>query len=270
MKHLTTLLLTTALLSACGQQADTVAKVNGDNISKEQYDAFLKFKRISANEEQRNGDILDQYLEREALADVIEDEGKIDRAMTEAELNEFRKEMLISRYFEQYLADTVTDQAVQNYYASHADEYKENKIRAAHILVRTNSAMDEAARMAKRTAIQEAYSKIQAGEPFEKVAEAYSEDSLSAKKGGELGWLKEGAIAPEFSKAVFALKPGAVSEPFETSFGFHIVKALEGPTVTTRPFEAVSGNIRYQLRNEAKEAELKRLLGKVEIEKVAE
>ncbi|HEY9198693.1 MAG TPA: peptidylprolyl isomerase [Gammaproteobacteria bacterium] len=265
-----TILLASALLSGCGQQGESIAKVNGDPISKEQYEAFLKFKRIPAAQDQRKADILDQYLEREALAAVIEKEGKLDNAITAAELNEFRKEMLISRYFEQYLGDTVTDQAVQNYYASHAEQYNENKIHVAHILLRTNSTMNDAERMAKRTAVQEAYSKIQAGEAFEKVAEAYSDDTLSAKKGGDLGWIKDGAIAPEFSKSAFALKTGEVSEPFETSFGYHIVKSIEGPTVVSRPFEAVSGNIRYQLRNEAKDAELKRLLGKVEIEKVGE
>jgi peptidyl-prolyl cis-trans isomerase C len=60
------------------------------------------------------------------------------------------------------------------------------------------------------------------------------------------------------------MEPNQISEPFETAFGFHVVKLLEGPVVVKKPFEAVSGDIRYRLRNQAKDAELKRLLGKRE------
>ena len=57
-----------------------------------------------------------------------------------------------------------------------------------------------------------------------------------------------------------------MSEPFETPFGFHVVKLIDGPKVVKRPFDAVAGDIRYQLRNKAKQAEIERLKGKVVIE----
>ena len=56
---------------------------------------------------------------------------------------------------------------------------------------------------------------------------------------------------------------GEISEPIETPFGFHILKVLEGPLVVTQPLDAVKGDIRYQLRNKAKDAELKRLVAQV-------
>jgi peptidyl-prolyl cis-trans isomerase C len=58
-----------------------------------------------------------------------------------------------------------------------------------------------------------------------------------------------------------------VSEPFLTTFGYHIVKVLDEPRVVTRPFEAVKGDIRYKLRNQAKQAELERLKKQVNIKK---
>lgn len=63
------------------------------------------------------------------------------------------------------------------------------------------------------------------------------------------------------------LKEGEMSEPFETPFGYHIVKVLEAPQVVKRPFEAVAGNIRFQLRSQAKKAEMERLKDKIEIKK---
>ena len=127
--------------------------------------------------------------------------------------------------------------------------------------------MSEPERKAKLTTAQEAYSKIRAGKDFAQIAKDYSEDKVSAKKGGDLGWLKEGSIDPRFSKTLFELEPGSVSEPFETPFGFHIVKLIEGPKVVKRSFETVAGDIRYQLRAKAKNAEIERLMGKVKVVK---
>jgi len=263
----TTLLILSLALSACQRNAEErVATVNGQAISQEAFDAYLKFKRLAVRDDKQRQQILNQYLQREALAAVIDQEGKLDAALTRAELNEFRKEMLISRYFDQYLRDTVSDDAVRNYYASHADQYQTRKVHVAHILFRTSRTMGKEARQAKLTAAQEAASQLRTGKSFAEVAAAFSEDTVSAKKGGDLGWLKEGAIDPNFSKTVFSMKAGEVSEPFETAFGYHIVKLIEGPLVVKQPFKAVSGDIRYQLRNEAKDAELKRLLSKVKIE----
>lgn len=252
---------------ACGDGSNDFARVNGKTISASQFDAFLKFKRIPKTDTGRVEKMADEYLEREALATVIEKEGGLDAPVVEAELNELKKEMLISRYFERFLNDSVTEQAVKNYYENHSDAYEQKKAHVAHILIRTNKKMDESERQAKLTTAQDAYSKVRTGQKFEDVAREYSEDKVSAKKGGDLGWLKEGSISDVFSKKVFEMEQGAVSEPFETPFGYHIVKLIEAPKVIRQPFKSVEGNIRYQLRNEAKQAEVQRLMGKTEIKR---
>lgn len=254
-------------LAACGDDSPKLATVNGKTITQAQFDAYAKFKRLPTLEAGKRKSLVDQYLEREALASAIEKSDVLDKTMTEAELNEFRKEMLISRYFEQYLRNQVSDQAVENYYAIHAKDYEEKKVHVAHILIRTKKNMSETERKAKLTTAQEVYSKISAGEDFAKVAADYSEDTISGKKGGDLGWMKEGAIDAAFSKQIFEMEAGKVSEPFETSFGFHVVKQLEAPIVVKRPFEAVKGDIRYQLRSQAKNAELKRLISESKLKR---
>jgi len=263
------------LLVGCGQKQETpkaenVATINDHPITEAQFEAYLKFKRVPAADEKRRRMLLDQYVEREALSAAVESENLLDRELIQAELNEFRKEMLISRYFEKFLKDKVTDEAVQNYYNTHAADYEQKMVHGAHVLIRTNSKMSEAERKAKLTTAQEAYSRIRAGKDFGEVAKQYSEDKVSAKKGGDLGWLKEGIIDPRFSQVLFGLEPGGVSEPFETAFGFHVVKLLEGPKMVKRPFSAVAGDIRYQLRNKVKQAEMERLLSKVKVEKKAQ
>ncbi len=255
-------------LSSCAQEdAPGVARVTGNAITADQFDAYLQFKRLPGKDARRREALLDQYLEREALAAVIQQEGRLDKRLVDAELNEFRKEMLISRYFDQFLRERVSDEAVQSYYVTHAGDYEERKVHVAHILVRTQRGMSEVERKVRLTTAQEAYSRIMAGADFAEIARSYSEDTISGRKGGDLGWLKEGAVDARFSATVFSMEPGGVSQPFETTFGFHVVKLLEGPVVVKRPLEAVKGDIRYQLRNQAKQAELERLLSRVRIEK---
>jgi len=264
-----TLVVLTLLITACDSEPK-LAKVNGKIITTGQFQAYLQFKRLPAQDKKRYKALTAQYLEREALATEISESPLLDKKLIKAELNEFRKEMLISRYFEKFLRDKVSDQAVRNYYNTHAKDYEERKVHVAHILLRVNRSMGAAERKAKLTTAQDAYSKIKSGKKFEDIAKKYSEDAISGKKGGDLGWLKEGAIDPRFTKKVFSMSVGDVSEPFETAFGFHIVKLLEGPMVVKRPFEAVKGDIRYQLRNQAKDAELKRLTSKVTIKRFDE
>ena len=257
------------VLSACNltDGSKTLATVDGKTITQNEFDAYLKFKRLPATDEKRKAKLLDQYLEKEALAAVIEKEAVLDKDMVSVELNEFRKEMLISRYFESYLKDTVNDQEVENYYNLHAADYESQRVHVAHILIRTNPKMGELERKAKLTTAQEAYSKLRAGEDMAKLAEKYSEDKQSAKKGGDLGWIRQGGIDSRFSKQAFSLQAGDISEPFETSYGFHVIKVIDGPRTVKQPLSAVKGNIRHQLRDKAKQAEMKRLLGQMKIDK---
>lgn len=254
------LMLSLMLAGCSSSDPDALAEVGGKVITKQAFDSYLKFKRINATDESKYNKLLEQYLERETLALAIEQKALLDKPLTDAELNEFRKEMLISRYFEKYLKEKVTDQAVLNYYNANAELYEKRKVNVAHILLRTNRNMGENERQTKYTVAREAYSKIQTGQAFDEIAQKYSEDTISGKKGGDLGWLNEGAIDKRFSEKVFSLKPGEVTEPFETSFGFHIVKLIEGPVTAKSPLEAVAGDIRYQLRNKARDAELQQLL----------
>jgi len=268
--YITVLIIIVFMMSGCSKDKDTsekLAEVNGQEITQAEFDAFLKFKRIKTDNESKQKKLLDQYLEREALAGVIETENHLDNMLMKAELNEFRKEMLISRYFEQFLNESVSDQAVQNYYNTHAAEYEMKKAHAAHILIRTNSKMSEVERKAVLTTAHEAYSKIRSGEDFASIAKDYSDDKVSSKKGGDLGWMKKGSVSPKFSETIFSLKKDDVSEPFETPFGYHIVKVLDEPKTIKQPFSAVEGKIRHMLRSQTKDAEMERLLGKIEIKK---
>jgi peptidyl-prolyl cis-trans isomerase C len=257
-----------AILNGCDTSSEVIAKVGSKSIDKKEFEAYMNFKRVNAKDESQVSAHLEQYLGREALALAIEKSDILNKENIQIELNEFKKEMLISRYFEAFLKEKVSETAIRNYYSTNAKQFESKKVKVAHVLIRTHKNMSEAERKAKYTKAHEAYSKLKADGQFVDVVKTYSEDTISAKKEGVIGWVSEGAIDPVFSNKVFSeIKAGEMSEPFESSFGFHIVKVLEGPSVVKKPYENVKGDIRHQLRKMTKDAEMSRLQKSIEIVK---
>jgi peptidyl-prolyl cis-trans isomerase C len=90
------------------------------------------------------------------------------------------------------------------------------QMRAAHILLATR---DEAE--AARARVTEG------GEDFAAVARELSTDQATAANGGALGWFTREEMVAPFAEAAFALEPGAISEPVETEFGWHIIQVAD-------------------------------------------
>jgi peptidyl-prolyl cis-trans isomerase SurA len=99
--------------------------------------------------------------------------------------------------------------------------------RARHILMRPSelSPQDEILRR-----LREVRERLVAGKvEFRDMARQYSVDG-SAARGGDLGWLYPGDTVPAFEKAMDALRPGEISEPIRSEFGFHLIQVLERRT----------------------------------------
>ena len=101
-------------------------------------------------------------------------------------------------------------------------------VQVAHIMTLKSKEKKEDNEKAKTT-IEEIYKKVQQGENFEELAKQFSEDKSSAPKGGVLNRFGSGQLsAPEFEDVAFSLtKDNPISTPFETQFGWHIVKFIE-------------------------------------------
>ncbi len=93
-----------------------------------------------------------------------------------------------------------------------------------HILIHTSeNVTDEEA----RAHLAQLRIRIQSGEDFGELARANSEDTASAANKGSLGWVNPGDLVADFEKVMDGLIPGAISEPFKTSFGWHIAQVQE-------------------------------------------
>ncbi|HET7632843.1 MAG TPA: SurA N-terminal domain-containing protein [Gemmatimonadaceae bacterium] len=119
---------------------------------------------------------------------------------------------------------SVTDAQRHEYYdAHHAEFTRPSTARISLVeLRRVISAADTAA---VRNHLLELRQEITSGKAtFATIAKAESTDSASAVNGGELGMSARGRFVPAFDKAAWALRPGQISEPVLTPFGFHLIK----------------------------------------------
>ncbi len=98
---------------------------------------------------------------------------------------------------------------------------------ARHILIKVNQIVSRAEARRKLVELKERLDNGAA--KFEELARLYSNDG-SAGKGGDLGWVYPGDTVPEFERAMNALKPGEVSPPVESPFGYHLIQVLERKT----------------------------------------
>lgn len=96
-----------------------------------------------------------------------------------------------------------------------------------HILIKPNEIRSNSA---SKRLILEIYDKLLNGEKFEQLAQTYSDDMGSARKGGALGWVSPGQMVPRFEKEMGAIHPNTYSTPFESAFGWHILEVTDSRT----------------------------------------
>jgi peptidyl-prolyl cis-trans isomerase D len=129
----------------------------------------------------------------------------------------------------------VSDDEVRAYYDAHKKDFDRPGRAQLSILAipRSVTAADSAAVRAHAEALR---AKILGGEKFEDVAKAESADSASAANGGFLGTGGRGRFVKPFEDAAYALKPGEISQPVLTQFGYHLIKLDErkGDALTLR------------------------------------
>ncbi len=108
-----------------------------------------------------------------------------------------------------------------------------------HIFVALKPGFTSADSIAKAKKIQNIYAKIRGGMSFEEAARKYSEDRGSASNGGKLPRFSSGRIVPQFVAQIDKMNPGEISKPFQTIYGFHIIKLLSrkrpGSFIKERP-----------------------------------
>jgi len=121
-------------------------------------------------------------------------------------------------------AITVTEDELRSEYQQRQAAFSpEDQRQVAHILIEISPDQDDAAALAKAEEIK---AKLNDGAAFEALAKTDSDDIGSAQAGGNLGTVSTGMLSKPFDDAMLALKPGEVSGPVRTEFGYHLIKVI--------------------------------------------
>lgn len=147
---------------------------------------------------------------------------------------------------------SVNEADLKTYYEQNVSRLsgKEER-RASHILV---SAPKEASADKRQAAKEKAASLLQqvrkTPESFADVARKNSEDTASAKAGGDLDYFGRGAMVKPFEEAVFAMKKGDISELVESDFGYHIIRLTDVKAPKAKSFEELRSGMETDMRNQ--------------------
>lgn len=146
----------------------------------------------------------------------------------------------------------VSDQDIAEIYSDNKDTRftTSARVHARHILFSLSADASAEDRAKVRETASDVLKRARNGEDFTTLARAYSQDTATASKGGDLGTFTRGRMVKPFEDAAFTLKAGDVSDLIETPFGLHIIKVEEVLPEQARPLDEVKEEIRQELTQE--------------------
>lgn len=142
----------------------------------------------------------------------------------------------------------VSDEDAKSFYDSHPEHFQQKeKVRASHILIKSEADTDPVSKDERRTKLEAVKKRIENGEDFAALAREFSQ-CPSAEKGGDLGFFERGNMVKPFEDAAFSMKPGEVSDIVVTPFGFHLIKVTDRTEAGTVSFDESKDRISQHLR----------------------
>ena len=124
------------------------------------------------------------------------------------------------------------------------EKHVQEQVHVRHILIKPNEIRSN---LEAQMLAQNLYKRVKKGESFEELAKAYSDDTASALNGGDLNWVNPGSLVPEFRTVMNLIPQHTVSEPFKSSYGWHILEVL--------------GKRKSDISNQVRRSQIRELLG---------
>ena len=242
----------TAALAEDPTAQTVVATVNGTDITLGEL--IVARSQLPAQYQQLPAEVLweglvDQLVQQQLLADQLD--AIPDRVQIALDVQ--LRSMLAGEVITDITDAAVTEETLQAAYeARFANAAPEYEFNASHILVETE---EEAAAVIVR---------LNDGADFTETAREIS-TGPSGPNGGELGWFGAGMMVPEFEAAVVGLEVGAISEPVQTQFGWHVVKLNDSRIKEAPGLDQVRDELVAQIQQEALESALADLQESAEI-----
>lgn len=195
-------------------QRDTAIKLDPEAINAAVQQEVVRRQRALGGEPQ-----LTEALRRSGLS-MIEFRASIEQ--------QIRRDRLIEQYIQSQRRERqpppVTEDEMARYLEENRARLGERPATLVFEQVVVPTTATDSAQSAARLKADSVYALALAGEDFEQLARRFSEDPGTRERGGDLGFFREGDMVADFSRTAFSLRPGQISPPVLTSFGYHIIR----------------------------------------------
>lgn len=212
----------------------------------------------------------EQFLDRWVQITLLAQEAR-DRKLDQNEEVKSRIETLMNSVLAQEMVKLevegkieVIDDEVQAYYKAHQEDFSQPEmVKARHILLKVPADADEKTIAEAESRVKDVRKKLEEGADFASLAKEYSDDPGTKDKGGELGFFPKGRMVPEFEAAAFAQKPGEISDPVKTAFGYHIIQTEEKREGSVKALDEVQDQIRQELQRKKQQEMFEKLVEQI-------
>jgi peptidyl-prolyl cis-trans isomerase C len=182
----------------------------------------------------------EMLVTRELVLQDADKRGLIQKEAVREQLEQARMGVLIAAVFEDYVEkEGIAESDLKAAYESVKTQYAGKEYHVEHILVEKESD-------AKAITAQ-----LKAGANFGEIAKAKSKDPGSAPNGGDLGWVSDKALVPEFSKSMVQLKNGQTTDkPVKSQFGWHIIKVTDVRDVKVPSMDEIKDQLKQMITSD--------------------
>ncbi|MBU3544201.1 peptidylprolyl isomerase [Polynucleobacter sp. MWH-Mekk-B1] len=219
--------------------AQNAVIVNGKPIPKAQLDKLVQ-KTGQADNPQVRDQAREMLVTRELILQEANNRGLSQSDAVKEQIEQSRMGILVAAVFQDYVEkEGVAEADLKAAYESVKIQYAGKEYHVEHILVE------------KEADAKAITAQLKAGANFEELAKAKSKDPGSAPTGGDLGWVSEKSLVPEFSKAMVQLKKGQITDkPVKTQFGWHIIKMDDVRDVKAPPMEEIKDQLKQMIASD--------------------
>lgn len=240
-------------------------RVVNEIIVKELINQELEKRQITVNKddvERERQKMIDKVGSKEKFNEILKQNG-VTKSQFEKDL---AQEIKMRKLVDIIHPVSVSDSQAKDFYNKNLSKFKyPDKVRASHILISANRTEIKQQLMTKNKTMndiemnaevqkimEERYQKAQKieaqlknnPEKFEAIARDESDDPMTAKNGGDIGFFAKKDMVPQFANVAFAQKPNTISSIVQTPYGFHIIKVTDRMAAGQQPYEKVKEQIK--------------------------
>jgi len=223
------------LVSACNKQpaddSKVLATVNGEAITEKDYLHYLQLRQARqepiADKDKERKIVLDEMIDRVLLTQRAVEQKLENDPEVYYLLKRLRENVLVQAAIRNMLKENpVSDDEIKTRFEKEAANTHKTEYLVRHILVKNE---DEAKEIIKQ---------LKGKTNFATLAKQKSIDVQSGKNGGQIGWVNQGMVVPEFFEGVTHVDKGTISgEPVKSDFGWHVIKVEDTRPATIPTFE---------------------------------